>query len=220
MIRQAILSSGALLATHGTESSLSPARSFSSRKQTKEAKSSGPSTAEEWVASLRNNQKAIHSAITEITELRYNQSSRANGEMSKVSVTAPIDKLRLHAPASVIDLLKATQYYAPSSDALVIGSDEYLTQGANHYDCFKKLSDVYLKAGEDAVKRERFKGPPQALAKKPPKKFPASEGEARRRFVDKKRMALKEKFAERGESKMAQEVLVKEKGRASASQGK
>lgn len=84
--------------------------------------------------------------------------------MSKVSVTAPIDKLRLHAPASVIDLLKATQYYAPSSDALVIGSDEYLTQGANHYDCFKKLSDVYLKAGEDAVKRERFKGPPQALS--------------------------------------------------------
>ena len=84
--------------------------------------------------------------------------------MTKVVMTIPIDKLRLHAPANVIEMLKATHYYASSSDALVIGSDEYLKQGANRGDCFKKLCDVYLKAGEDAIKRERSKGPPKALS--------------------------------------------------------
>ena len=75
MIRQAVLASGALLATHGTESSISPARSFSSRKQANGAKSSVPSTAEEWVASLKHNQEEIRSAITEI---RFVKSPRPN----------------------------------------------------------------------------------------------------------------------------------------------
>ena len=79
-------------------------------------------------------------------------------------MTAPIDRLRLHAPANVIEMLKATHYYTSSSDAIVIGSDEYRKQGANRDDCFKKLCDVFLKAGEDAVKRERSKGPPKALS--------------------------------------------------------
>ena len=65
MIRQAGLASGAFLATRRTESSLSAARSFSSRKQADGAKSSGPSTAEEWVAILKQNQEVIRSAITE-----------------------------------------------------------------------------------------------------------------------------------------------------------
>ena len=75
MIRQACLASGALLATHGTESSLSPVRSFSSWKQANGAKSGGPSTAEEWVASLKHNQEAIRSTITEI---RSDKSSHSN----------------------------------------------------------------------------------------------------------------------------------------------
>lgn len=75
--------------------------------------------------------------------------------------TTPIDKLRLHAPANVIEMLKATHYYASSSDAIVIGSDKYRKQSENRDDCFKKLCEVYLKAGEDAVKRERSKGPPK-----------------------------------------------------------
>lgn len=79
-------------------------------------------------------------------------------------MTTPIDKLRLHAPANVIEMLKATRYYASSSDAIVIGSDEHRKQGENREDCFKKLCDVCLKAGEDAVKRERSKGPPKALS--------------------------------------------------------
>ena len=66
MIRQAGLASGAFLATHRTDSSSSAARSFSSRKQADGAKSSGPSTAEEWVATLKQNQEAVRSAITEI----------------------------------------------------------------------------------------------------------------------------------------------------------
>ena len=82
--------------------------------------------------------------------------------MSKVMMTAPIDELRLHAPASVIEMLKATHYYVSSSDAIVIGSDEYRKQGANRKDCFKKLCEVYLKAGEDAIKKGRSKGPPKA----------------------------------------------------------
>ena len=84
--------------------------------------------------------------------------------MSKVMMTAPIDKLRLHAPANVIEILKATHYYVSSSDAIVIGSKEYRKQGDNRDDCFKKLCDIYLKAGEDAIKRERSKGPPKALS--------------------------------------------------------
>ena len=81
--------------------------------------------------------------------------------MSKVVMTTPIDKLRLHAPASVIEMLKATQYYVSSSDSIVIRSDKYLKQGQNRDDCFKRLREVYLKVGEDAVKRERSKGPPK-----------------------------------------------------------
>ena len=84
--------------------------------------------------------------------------------MTKVTVTTPIEKLRLHTPANVIEMLKATHYYASSSDAIVIGSDEHLKQGKNRKDCFKKLRNVCLKAGEDAVKRERSKGPPKALS--------------------------------------------------------
>ena len=78
-------------------------------------------------------------------------------------MTTPIDKLRLHAPATVIEMLKATHYYASSSDAIVIGSDKYRKRIANRDVCFKKLCDIYLKAGEDAVKRERSKGPRKAL---------------------------------------------------------
>ena len=70
MIRQTVLASGALLATHGSQSSSSPARSFSSRKQANGAKSGVPSTAEEWVASLEHNQEAIRSAITEIRSIK------------------------------------------------------------------------------------------------------------------------------------------------------
>lgn len=81
--------------------------------------------------------------------------------MSKVEMTTPIDKLRLHAPASVIERLKATHYYASSSDSIVVRSDAYREQGRNRDDCFKKLCDVCLKAGEDAVMKERSKGPPK-----------------------------------------------------------
>ena len=84
--------------------------------------------------------------------------------MSKVTMTTPIDKLRLHAPANVIEMLKATRYYVSSLDAIVIGSDEYPKQGENRNDCFKKLCDVYSKAGGDAVKKERSNGPPKALS--------------------------------------------------------
>ena len=81
--------------------------------------------------------------------------------MSKVEMTTPIDKLRLQAPASVIEMLKATQYYVSSSDSIVIRSDENRKQGKNRDDCFRKLREVCLKVGEDAVKRERSKGPPK-----------------------------------------------------------
>ena len=81
--------------------------------------------------------------------------------MTKVEIATPIDKLRLHAPASVIEILKATHYYASSSDSIVIRSDKYPKQGRNRDDCFERLRSVYLKAGEDAVKRERSKGPPK-----------------------------------------------------------
>ena len=81
--------------------------------------------------------------------------------MSKVEMTTPLDKLRLHAPANIIEMLKATQYYVSSSDSIVIRSDEYRKQGKNRDDCFKRLREVYLKVGEDAVKRERSKGPPK-----------------------------------------------------------
>ena len=84
--------------------------------------------------------------------------------MSKITITTPIDKLRLHAPANVIEMLKATHYYVSSSDAIVIRSDEHREQGQNRNGCFKKLCDVYLKAGEDAVKGERSNGPPKALS--------------------------------------------------------
>ena len=80
--------------------------------------------------------------------------------MSQVEMTTSIDKLRLHAPASVIEMLKATHYYASSSDAIVIRSDRHGKQGQNREECFERLCDVYLKAGEDAIKRERSKGPP------------------------------------------------------------
>ena len=79
--------------------------------------------------------------------------------MTRVEITTPIDKLRLHAPTSVIEMLKATHYYATSSDSIVIRSDEYRKQGKNRDDCFERLHGVYLKAGEDAVKRERSEGP-------------------------------------------------------------
>ena len=79
-------------------------------------------------------------------------------------MTTPIDKLRLNAPASVIEMLKATQYYVSSSDSIVIRSDEYRKQGENRDDCLQKLCDVCLEAGEDAVKRERSKGPPKPLS--------------------------------------------------------
>ena len=81
--------------------------------------------------------------------------------MSKVEMTTPIDKLRFNAPASVIEMLKATQYYVSSSDSIVIRSDKYRKQGENRDDCFKKFREVYLKVGEDAVQRERSKGPPK-----------------------------------------------------------
>ena len=79
-------------------------------------------------------------------------------------MTTPIHKLRLHAPANVIEMLKATHYYVSSSDAIVIRSDEHLKHGKNRDDCFKKFHDVCIKAGEDAVKKERSKGPPKALS--------------------------------------------------------
>ena len=78
-------------------------------------------------------------------------------------MTTPIEKLRLHAPANVIEMLKATHYYASSLDAIVIGCNEYRKQGKNRNDCFKKLCDIYLKAGEEAIKRERSGGPPKPL---------------------------------------------------------
>lgn len=79
--------------------------------------------------------------------------------MTRVEITTPIEKLRLHAPASVIEMLKATHYYASSSDSIVIRSDVYRKQGENREDCFKRLYDLYLEVGEDAVKKERSKGP-------------------------------------------------------------
>ena len=84
--------------------------------------------------------------------------------MTKVTMTTPIEKLRLHAPANVIEMLKATHYYVSSSDAIVIGSDGYREQGKKRDDCFKKFHDVLITAGEDAVKRERSKGPPKPLS--------------------------------------------------------
>ena len=97
-----------------------------------------------------------------IVHLRLNliYSVRTRGR-SKVVMTTPIDKLRLHTPASVIEMLKATQYYVSSSDSIVIQSDEYRKQSENRNDCFKRLREVCLKVGEDAVKRERSKGPPK-----------------------------------------------------------
>ena len=85
-------------------------------------------------------------------------------ETSKIEMTTSSERLRLHAPASVVEMLKATQYYVSSSDSIVMRSDKFPQKGANRDDCFKKLCNIFLKAGEDAAKKEHSKGPLKMLS--------------------------------------------------------
>ena len=83
---------------------------------------------------------------------------------SKATIFTPLDKLQKHAPMEVIDMIKSTPYFAASSNSIVIHSDEHREQRFNRQECFKKLTNVFRKAGENVIRGESARGPPKDLS--------------------------------------------------------
>lgn len=70
---------------------------------------------------------------------------------SKATLRLPLDSLLPILPSVLHDRVKASRFYAANSDSIVVQSDNSRKPGDNVDACFRKLHEMIVEAGKQAV---------------------------------------------------------------------
>jgi peptidyl-tRNA hydrolase ICT1 len=84
---------------------------------------------------------------------------------SKATLRVPTAPLLERIPKLLHPSILASRYYAAKSSDLVIQADDSRKQSENMESCFKKLYEIIIRAGEDAVPGETSVEQSQRVAK-------------------------------------------------------
>lgn len=131
----------------------------------------------------------------EICEVTFSRSSGPGGQnvnkvSSKATLRVSMSQLLQRIPRIMHAPIQSSRYHAAKSDAVVIQADDSRKQSDNVKECYKKLQDMIVQAGREAVPNETGAGQMERV-----EKLEKAEAAKRRKM---KEFQSKKKTARRG----------------------
>ncbi|CAD6574867.1 MAG: hypothetical protein CYPHOPRED_005527 [Cyphobasidiales sp. Tagirdzhanova-0007] len=111
-----------------------------------------------WLASLKSESTFLNNHSDDYS-LSFSRSSGPGGQNvnklnTKATLRLDLASARSWLPDHVVSNLRASPFYAGSSDSLVFSSMKHRTQTANSDDCLEKLHQIIISAAKEGLQGE------------------------------------------------------------------